>query len=230
MQRKDEFHIAVVDDNVQYGKYICGLIESISDVYCADGFSDSACVMDCGLHYDLMILDVEIGKENGIEQAERLSLQTDYIVYLTSHSECVMDAFGYKTVGFLTKNLAEDILKEKLKKICDEYLEKAVHFITDYGQVSVRMSSILYITVENRKMYCYLRNGKEFIVRDLTLSKLMNMLDRQMFVQTDRSTVVNLDCIISIDGLELRLCDQTVLYISRRLKNNVHKEWLRRFR
>lgn len=230
MQDKKEFHIAVVDDHESYGRYICEIVEEMTDRYSTDFFCDVENVLKSDKYYDLMILDVEIGKDNGIEMSGKLTDKTDYIVYLTSHTECVMDAFGYKTVGFLTKDMPEEVLKERLKKICSEYLEKSVRFTTDYGALSVRMSSVLYITVQNRRMYCHLRNGREFIIRDLTVSQLTDILDNRMFVQTDRSTVVNLDCITSIDGLEITLCDGTVLYISRRLKNAVHREWLKRFR
>lgn len=64
-------------------------------------------------------LDIEMGKISGIEVKDQLlekNCETQ-IVFLTSHSECMKEAFGRNVVGFIEKKNITDELSVILKNI-----------------------------------------------------------------------------------------------------------------
>ena len=71
-----------------------------------------------GIIPDLLILDIEMPEVSGLEfqkQLQRNKMDID-IIYLTSHSEMMQEAFGRNVVAFLNKDNYEIRLAEILTK------------------------------------------------------------------------------------------------------------------
>ena len=221
---------AIVDDNREYAEKLRLMIQDAFHDPIVDIYENGDDIQKNQEIYDMLFLDIELGKEDGILLSRKIAGYTDYIVYITNQTHRVTEAFGYKTVGFLVKTMDDDMMKERLQHLYDEYLSQEIILHTNSGEMKIQASSILYITILNRKIYCSVRNGKEVQIQNTTFSELQKKLDPDMFIQADRSTIVNLNDIIAITGTELRMSNGSVLYTSRRLKNDVERAWLRKFR
>ena len=221
---------AIVDDNHEYAEKLKRVIQEAFLNPGIDIYESGKDIQKTHDTYDMVFLDIELGKEDGILLSKMISDRTNYIVYITNQAHRVTEAFGYKTVGFLVKTMSDEQLEERLKQLYGEYLSQEIILQTNSGEMKIQASSILYLTILNRKMYCSVRNGKEVQIQNTTFSELQKKLDPDMFIQTDRSTIVNLNDIIAITGTELRMSNGSVLYTSRRLKNDVERAWLRKFR
>lgn len=221
---------AIVDDNREYAEKLKLMIQDAFHDPMVDIYENGDDIQKNQETYDMLFLDIELGKEDGILLSRKIAGYTDYIVYITNQTHRVTEAFGYKTVGFLVKTMDDDMMKERLRHLYDEYLSQEIILHTNSGEMKIQASSIIYITILNRKMYCSLRDQKEVQIQSMTFSELLKQLDPDMFIQTDRSTIVNLNDIIAMVGTELRMSNGSVLYTSRRLKNEVEHAWLRKFR
>lgn len=221
--------IAIVDDNHDYGMYIKKLTDECFEHPEIKVFGRSEDIQKSKEKYDMTFLDIEIDGKDGIELSKKILDRTDYIVYVSSQLHRVTDAFGYKTVGFLPKGMEEEKLKEKLMKLYREYLSDDFMIQSDNGYVKMNQSSIMYITVMNRKMFCFMKDGKSLRIHNMTVTDVMKQLSTDMFFLIDRGTAVNLNDVISVKGSEVKMSDGTVLYVSRRLKNDLERAWLARF-
>ena len=221
--------IAIVDDNHDYGMYIKKLTDECFEHPEIKVFERSEDIQKSKEKYDMTFLDIEIDGKDGIELSKKILDRTDYIVYVSSQLHRVTDAFGYKTVGFLPKGMEEEKLKEKLMKLYREYLSDDFMIQSDNGYVKMNQSSIMYITVMNRKMFCFMKDGKSLRIHNMTVTDVMKQLSTDMFFLIDRGTAVNLNDVISVKGSEVKMSDGTVLYVSRRLKNDLERAWLARF-
>lgn len=221
--------IAIVDDNYDYGMYIKKLTDECFEHPEITVFERSEDILKSKENYTMTFLDIDIDGKDGIELSKKILKRTDYIVYVSSQLHRVTDAFGYKTVGFFPKGMEEEQFKEKLMKLYREYLSGDFTFQSDNGYVKISQSSIMYITVLNRKMFCFMKDGKSVRIHNMTVADVMKQLNSEMFYLIDRSTIVNLNDVISVKGTEVKMSNGTVLYVSRRLKNDLEKEWLARF-
>ena len=221
--------IAIVDDNYDYGMYIKKITDECFEHPKITVFERSEEILKSEEKYDMTFLDIDIDGKDGIELSKKILDRTDYIVYVSSQLHRVTDAFGYKTVGFLPKGMEEKQLREKMTKLYGEYMSGDFVFQSDNGYVKTNQSSIMYITALNRKMFCFMKDGKNVRIHNMTVTDVMKQLNSDMFFLIDRGTAVNLNDVISVKGTEVKMSNGTVLYVSRRLKNGLEKEWLARF-
>ena len=93
-----------------------------------------------GIIPDLLILDIEMPEVSGLEfqkQLQRNKMDID-IIYLTSHSEMMQEAFGRNVVAFLNKDNYEIRLAEILTKY-EQELSKVLEIqCEEIGRASCR--------------------------------------------------------------------------------------------
>ncbi|MGM9941599.1 MAG: LytR/AlgR family response regulator transcription factor [Bulleidia sp.] len=226
MAFRQKSRLAVVDDHREYGEWFGSIVKQCFTGGSVDLYVDGNTFQESGNTYDIVFLDIELGNEDGIALSKQILNQTEYIVYITGQNQRIMDAFGYRVIGFLTKNMTEPEIRHRLGDLEEEYIRTSICFESDQGTAQIRVSSILYVMIENREMYCCLKNGKRLHVRNGKIGQWQKQLDPDQFHLLDRGTLVNLESVIGIHGVEVRLCDGTVLYASRRQKGRVGRAWL----
>lgn len=226
MAFRQKIRLAVVDDHREYGEYFGSIVKQCFSNAIVDLYLDGNTLVENRKTYDIVFLDIELGNQDGISLSKQIQNQTEYIAYITSQNQRIMDAFGYRVIGFLTKDMTEEKMKARLTELEKEYISSSICFECDQGTVQIRVSSILYVMIENREMYCYLKNGKRLHVRNGKIGQWMKEMDSNQFHLLDRGTVVNLEYVVGIHGMEITMCDGTVLYASRRQKAQVGRAWL----
>lgn len=226
MALKKKSRLAVVDDHREYGEWFGSIVKQCFTDSAVDLYPDGNALQENGNTYDIVFLDIELGKEDGIVLSKRILDQTEYIVYITGQNQRIMDAFGYRVIGFLTKDMTEEKLKIRLTELEKEYISASICFECDQGTAQIRVSSIMYVMIESREMYCYLKNGKRLHVRNGKIGQWQKELDSDQFHLLDRGTLVNLESVVGIHGVEIMMCDGAVLYASRRQKAQVGRAWL----
>lgn len=166
---------------------------------------------------DLLILDIEMPKVGGIqvkEHFEQRDRQT-LIIFVTGHSEVMVEAFGKQVVAFVDKAYLNEMLPKALEKAI-LYAEKVV-FIE--GRIDSRR--ILYIQAEQVYSHIYMENSKEEVVC-IGLKELEQQLQSVGFLRIHRSYLVNMEKInemyrdkVFIQGKKLP--------VSIRLQTRVHR-------
>ena len=108
--------------------------------------------------YDMVFLDIEMPGRDGMCIAKELRAKkyTGHIIFLTSYTEFMPEAFKVKAFRFLDKPIKVENLQETLVEAEKEIYQDKKLIITDYGvERLVSISDILYIEVQKNKTFIY---------------------------------------------------------------------------
>lgn len=191
--------VAVCDDE----PYMCEIIkEKVSglmaeaatplEIFCYTSGYD---LLEQCFQYDILFLDVQMPGIDGIAIAKRLREMgnTCQIIFITVFKERVFDAFSVEAVDYLCKPIDLYRLKNALNRALkglERKEEKALFIQTMNWTKSVKLGSIYYCEVINRKIYLHTKDG--IIEYYSKLEDVEKQLDYRFF-KCHRSYIVNLD-------------------------------------
>ncbi len=175
--------------------------------------------------YDIIFLDIEMPGKDGMTIAKELraAKYMGHIIFLTSHTEFMPDAFKVKAFRFLEKPVQVEDLEETLAESEKEiFVEKKV-ILVDYGaEVLVNLSDILYIEAKKNKTVIYTLN--EVLETNYTLKYWIKELGSADFFQVHKSFVVSLRHIRNVETENVTLHGtDTRVPVSRRNSSAVKK-------
>lgn len=232
--------IAVCDDNSELANQLEKLINHYSDckIKCDVYYSSSKLLRLCKEEnhiYDLYILDIDMPNLSGIELAKQIR-EFDhhcYIVFLTSHSEYMPDAFKTHAYDYIIKPVKEEYLYALLKRICDlvPFTKSRFNFISKNVSYSIKLESILYFEKKGRYSYLHENDGSCYKI-EISTKELLSKLNNQ-FAQVHASFIVNLNYVkgtqfnkIFITTSETNLQE---IPISRKFQTEIKKKLIQYF-
>ena len=205
-------NIAVCDDERLYTEKLADIIFSFTQQdnmsTRIEKFDDGIELISSGTKFDLIFLDIEMKKSNGIEIAERIR-EVDSnvpIVYVTSYSDYWRRAYKVHAFDFILKPFnSEEIFKVlsdfiALKKTSNV---KTVELTTEYGTEIQPINEIYYFIVLAKKKIQIITAKNDYIVKE-NLTDIFNKLDDDCFYITHRSCIVNMNYVQTIkknDGI-----------------------------
>lgn len=146
-----------------------------------------------GEWYDIVVLDIVLREENGIEVAKELRLNgyDGNIIFWTAHKEYVFDALDILPVHYIIKG-SEDgrmygVVNRELENIHDKTLtvkNKDYFHRVDFCHIEYIESRNKYITIHCTCGITHMQRGK--------LSDVEKRLDRR-FLRCHQSYIVNMD-------------------------------------
>lgn len=146
-----------------------------------------------GEWYDIVVLDIVLREENGIEVAKELRLNgyDGNIIFWTAHKEYVFDALDILPVHYIIKG-SEDgrmygVVNRELENIHDKTLtvkNKDYFHRVDFCHIEYIESRNKYITIHCACGITHMQRGK--------LSDVEKQLDRR-FLRCHQSYIVNMD-------------------------------------
>lgn len=211
--------IAICDDDKRFVEEVFLICkECIHDGSKIVTFYDGKKLLEYSESIDLIILDIEMPKINGIDVKNEIEKTNDktLIIFVTNHCEFVMDAFGINVLGFIVKN--------KLNAQLPMMLETANQTLNKYIMIDEFDSrDVLYIKSEHNYGKLVLCNGKTYMVRT-SMKKLEEKLIHYNFLRIHREYIVNMIWIenfyedrIKVSGVNLP--------IATRLRGKAKKEY-----
>lgn len=181
------------------------------------------------IDFDLLLVDINLGKENGIDAVEMLETRALCIVYMTAVESMVRHAYGYHVAGYLFKSMDDSVLEKELKQIAERYLSAFITLCTSNGSLKIRQNQITWISAYRREILCHLKGGRVITLKNTTLKGCASLLDPKSFLMINRSEMINLMYISSIEDQKITMMDGTVVFTSRRMQPVTEKAWIRRF-
>lgn len=201
-----EINIAICDDDFYTLKEEEDIVASVLDEkkisYSIDTFTSPQNLLDSGLTYQIVILDVEMGSLNGIHTAEKIRefSKNCLIFFVTNYDVYMDDALNQHAFRFWTKPLDRRKLSYGLESAIKE-LNNSRHFITvmvNNEKIPVILNNIIYIFVHNKKLHVVTIKG-EIITND-TLDTVMKQLrDFSGFFEPHRGYIVNFKYVVDYD-------------------------------
>lgn len=211
------FQIAVIDDEDVIREMIIKIINTeLVNVEIEYKITSVSNITDFFLHdisYDLAILDIEIGLENGIELSKMIydKYPQCIIVFITSYERYMKDSFGLNVFNYITKDECTYRLPIVLKSILKILLEKSLFNLkTENGFMTYKAEEIVYFYIDNRRIY--MKTDEEIQVYYTSMKKLITELnDNFSFVGS--KYIVNMNKIRNIVNGVIELENDECIFI-----------------
>lgn len=234
--------IAICDDSDIQGQIIFDLLTEYAEIRKAE-FDISRFMNGLRLiddvekngAYQIYLLDQIMPFISGLELAEKLRAGDPLcqIVFISSDSEAVFEAFRVKAYGFLRKPIDVGKLYELLDRLCAEMETvpmKSFLFRTSGGDRKIPINEIRYIQKENRNLVCHLEDGS--IVHGKSLRKSVKetvapLLETGTFVMGGASMAINLKKVAAVSPEEVSFRDGEALHIPVRCWREIYDAWRR---
>lgn len=225
------FCIAVCDDEpsdreeiVKMTKEICHLEHIESQI---SGFSETKELLNAmksGKDYDLLLLDVMIPHQTGLEVARDLRRQKQdvFIVFISSNREMALCGYEVSAVRYLAKPLEKEKLREAIT-FCHgkRYSQEKLLIPINGGVRKISPEEICYIEIKGRKSRVV--QEQEEWDTSISMDKLENMFEGKGFLRCHQSFLVNCAYIRTLRTSQVELIDGTEIPVSKHRIKEVRK-------
>ncbi len=223
--------VAIVDDDANDAAL---LKEHVSSYFTKHSISAMIQIYQDGLtfirsesHHDLVFLDIQMGKVNGLETAHFLRKynQDSVLIFVTNMAQFAIRGYEVDALDFIVKPVTTSTIEYVLDKAMKRLSGTGGTMIsikTPEGTVALPASELTYVEVYDHNLI-YHTQLREYTVRG-KLSDVLEKLDPTRFVLCNRSFIVNLRYVSSVASDSLMI-DETRISISKGHK----KELMQRF-
>ena len=205
-------NIAICDDNMEHMNIIEDELERISRVK-----------LDCDLYqsgedlvyayknkkerYDVVFLDMEMQKLNGMETANLIKEidERAIIIFVTSHSEYMKESFKCQPFRFIEKPVDFDELKSAFDDVCKKLSKQRKVFAFSENKKKVRLYCDDIVYCESQAHWIWIHTKDETYKICKSLSDLHDQLDKEMLYRVHRSFIINFNFIKSIKETDIEL-------------------------
>ena len=183
--------------------------------------------MESNFYFDLLLLDIELGTQNGIEFIKKHPDKQRFIVYVSSHSEAMADTFDTNVLGFIIKDRIEDALVEKVNQVEQRIhqLEK-IELNLPYETRYVYRDDILYFQIENG-VFALLKDGTKLSLVNETLKEIEATLS-DSFVRVNNNVLINFSKVdyLDVKNHKIIMLNGTIISVSVRRWKKVKEHYI----
>ncbi len=216
------YRIAICDDNEADAEFVQLLLEEWANsrniAVQAERFSSAESFLfhyEEDKTYDILLLDIEMGKMDGVTMARRLRRedQTVQIVFITGYSDYIAEGYDVAALHYLVKPVdgvkLHDVLDRAVLKLKQN--ERCLNLSLSGEMVRIPLHEIKYLDVHQN--YVTVHAKSEYTVKR-TLGEFEGLLDER-FVRVGRAMIVNLTYIGRVTKADVYLSDGTALPLPR---------------
>lgn len=166
--------------------------------------------------FDIVFLDIEMGKINGIETAEiiRQFESKTIIIFVSNFPNYVFDAFRVEALHFLVKPISQKEFFNVFNRALYKYktINSTISLKWHNERYIIKIDTIKYIEGYKRHITVYTQDG---IYETLgKIPDLQKKLSPHGFIRTHQGFIVNMDYIKRFDSTDIILFDGTKVMIS----------------
>lgn len=223
---------AMVVDKIEKNIIEYGYAENVD--FIINKFYSGESLIESGVYFDLIFLDIEMKDMNGIATAEKIrQFNMDLpIVYITSYSDYCMQAYKVHAFDFISKpfeyNDIENVLND-LRRLGEKQGSTVVQLKTENSSIMQTADDIVYMVMaDKREIYMYLAAQRDGIKIKGNLSDIYKLLDANTFFMPHKSYIVNLQHVKSVENYyDIIMYNGDVVPLSQRkreqFKEQMHK-------
>lgn len=183
--------------------------------------------MESNSYFDLLLLDIELGNQNGIEFIKKHPDKQRFIVYVSSHSESMADTFDTNVLGFVTKDRIEEALVKKVNQV-----EQRIHQLEKialnlpYETRYVYRDDILYFQIENG-IFVLLKDGTKLSLVNETLKEIEAQLS-DSFIRVNNNVLINFSKVdyLDVKNHKIIMLNGTIISVSVRRWKKVKEHYI----
>ena len=145
--------------------------------------------------YDLILLDIEMPKVNGMDAAEKIRETDENVVlmFITNMAQYAIRGYSVGALDFVMKPITYYTFSMKMKRALKRVQKRelpAILLTLSDGVKKLEVRQIYYLEVQNRLLHYHTEEG-EFVVRG-TLQSAENALPANVFAKCNHWYLVNL--------------------------------------
>lgn len=218
--------INICDDEELYREHIA--------LYCREEFRPEQPDINCFasgeelLKYpgdaDYLFLDIEMGGMDGIfvkDLFEKLGKRTR-IIFLTSHTERMVEAFGLNVIGFLEKPIHQEAFSDVVQKMRRMYHRDVVEWSEGGRNYCFSASEVRYIEAQDKYTVLHTYTSQYLVRR--TVNEWEQLLPSTLFCRVNRSYIIHFDLFERTKN-EIVLDQKKVIKLSRKNKAAVFEQY-----
>lgn len=194
------YHVAIVEDEASFATQLQDYLkqyEEENDVrFKISVFSDGAEILaDYQPLYDVILLDIEMPKVNGMKAAEEIRAQDADVtlMFITNMANYAIRGYEVGALDFVMKPINYYTFSMKMTRVLKRTKQKALQEILltlPDGVKKLNVQQIYYVEVQNRMLYYYTDEGV-FSMRG-TMQSVEQMLAPYAFAKCNHWYIVNL--------------------------------------
>ena len=234
-----EINIAICDDEHQQTEYIKMLVSKWAEennikinISIFDSAENFKSAWNDSKNFDILLLDIEMGGQNGIELARDLRKidESLIIVFITAFTDYISNGYEVSALHYLVKPIKENKLFETLDKAYKNLMQAKKFLIVNSERKDCRIlfDNILYIEAFKHYVTIVTVNGSEYEVRR-NISDIENDLDNSFF-KCQRSYIVMIKHIQHISKTEVLLDNGKTISLSRNIYKDLYKAFIKYFK
>lgn len=226
--------IAIVDDEISI---LCDLKRNIEKYYKnkveLDLFTSTKelnkLIANANFDYDVLIIDIQLKEENGIDFAYMIQQKFSNIkiLFLTGYNDKYSQKIFIRTnpFGYITKPVDYSILFYHLSRIMNDTDEfEILRLRSNKTDIELNLKKIMYFESDKRKIIIHSVNGSvDTYAKMKTISEQLP----NRFIETHKSYIVNLDYIKLIEKQTVILYNGKSIPISKRCYKSVRENYFR---
>lgn len=194
------YHIAIVEDELEFRQQLQEYLKQYEQEngvsFQISMFEDGADILENYENkYDIILLDIEMPKVNGMDAAEKIREQDEDVVlmFITNMAQYAIHGYSVGALDFVMKPITYYTFSMKMKRALKRAQKKEqkplVLNLTD-GIKTLEIKQIYYVEVQNRMLHYYTSEG-EIVVRG-TLQSAETILKPYPFAKCNHWYIVNL--------------------------------------
>lgn len=229
-QANNSFCIAVCDDEQQDIEYINEAVKEIlqaenidNEIFCYNSGYDLLEAMQNDRKFDLLLLDVLMPQQSGIELAAYLRENSyeDSIVFISVNREMALRGYEVSAARYLAKPIELERLREALLFCLGDKKRNEILVPVNGGTQRIFTKDIQYIETQGRG--CKIVCGNKELHTKVLISELENNITGQNFIRCHQSFIVNLRFIRELKSAELVLTGEVRIPVSKHRIKEVRK-------
>lgn len=194
------YHVAIVEDEASFATQLQEYLkqyEEENDVrFKISVFGDGAEILeDYQPLYDIILLDIEMPKVNGMKAAEEIRAQDADVtlMFITNMANYAIRGYEVGALDFVMKPINYYTFSMKMTRVLKRTKQKAQQDILltlPDGVKKLNVQQIYYVEVQNRMLYYHTDEGV-FVMRG-TMQSVEQMLAPYAFAKCNHWYIVNL--------------------------------------
>ena len=194
------YHITIVEDEISFAtqlqEYLKQYEEENDVCFKISVFGDGAEILeDYQPLYDIILLDIEMPKVNGMKAAEEIRAQDADVtlMFITNMANYAIRGYEVGALDFVMKPINYYTFSMKMTRVLKRTKQKAQQEILltlPDGVKKLNVQQIYYVEVQNRMLYYHTDEGV-FVMRG-TMQSVEQMLAPYAFAKCNHWYIVNL--------------------------------------